>query len=63
MRSTTSTGSGQKPHEQSGGEPQPAAATALPPALPLALRHQHSTRNLRLPLVPLGFLTRLIHLS
>ena len=58
----TSTGSGQKPQERSGGKPQPASFTALPPDLPLALRHQDSTRNLRLPLVPLGFLTCLIHL-
>src|SRR2546430_13182455 len=58
----TSTGSGQKPQERSGGKPQPASFTALPPDLPLALRHQDRTRNLRLPLVPLSFLTCLIHL-
>ena len=48
-------------HSQ-GGKPQPASFTALPPELPLALWHQDRARNLRLPLVPLVFLTRLIHL-
>ena len=52
-----------KPPDQSGGNLQPASSTALPPELPLALRHEDRTGNLRLPLVPLGFLTCLIHLS
>ena len=34
----------------------------LPPDWPPALRYEDRTRNLCLPLVPLGFLTRLIHL-